>query len=236
MARRMIDSHLKYEHHLNSQRQPSHQRKFVSRVSREQATVNRSTIKEVSARLLRERGINGVSVVELMAAAGFTHGGFYGHFDSKQALVAEACASAFEGGVQRWRKRIAGANDASTARNALIDSYLSDSARQSPGSTCPATALGGDVAREPADAPVRAAYLNGVEALIEILTNVAPGSNAATKRQQSLADFATMAGALMLARATQGHAISDEFLAAARTRLSGAPRLLPRKSRLFRRS
>jgi TetR/AcrR family transcriptional regulator, transcriptional repressor for nem operon len=202
----------------------------VPRVSREQASNNRLAIREVSARLLRERGIHGLSVVELMAAAGFTHGGFYGHFQSKDAVVAEACSAAFEGGVERWKKRVAVAADSAAARDALIDPYLSDSARQNPGSSCPATSLGAEVARESEDAPVREAYRKGVEALVEVLSAVQPASDPAARREQALADFSTMVGALMLARATKGSVISDQFLAAARMRLRAAPRAARRKS------
>jgi TetR/AcrR family transcriptional repressor of nem operon len=195
----------------------------MSRVSRLQADQHRSTIKELAARLLRERGIRGVSVANLMAAAGLTHGGFYGHFKSKDALVAEACAAAYEGSVQRWRQRVAASADPAAGRAALIEPYLSDAARRSPGTACPTAALAADVARELPEAPVRAAYVAGLEALLEILVEVQPQAAPEVRRSQALADFATMAGALMLARATAGHGISDELLAAARQRLLMRP-------------
>ena len=76
----------------------------MPRVTREQADSNKIAITEASARLFRERGIDSVSVAELMAAAGLTHGGFYGHFASKQELAGEACAFAFgrSRGVIDW--------------------------------------------------------------------------------------------------------------------------------------
>jgi len=197
----------------------------MSRVSRFQADQHRSSIKEVAARLLRERGIRGVSVADLMAAAGLTHGGFYGHFQSKDALVAEACAAAFDGSVQRWRKRVAAAADPEAGRAAVIEPYLSDAARRNPGSACPAAALAADVAREPPEAPVRAAYAAGLETLLEILSAQQAGKEPRAMRRRALADFATMAGALMLARATAGRPISDELLDAARERL------LPKRQR-----
>ena len=195
----------------------------MSRVSRLVANQHRSTIKELAARLLRERGIRGVSVADLMAAAGLTHGGFYGHFQSKDALVAEACAVACEGAVQRWRQRVAASPDSEAGRAALMEPYLSDEARRSPGASCPIAALAADVAREPPEAPVRAAYVAGLEALLEILAEVQSQAAPEAGRSQALADFATMAGALMLARATAGHGISDELLAAARERLLSNP-------------
>jgi TetR/AcrR family transcriptional repressor of nem operon len=69
----------------------------MPRVSREQADKNRAVIEAASARLFKEHGINGISAADIMATAGLTHGGFYGHFDSKVELAAIACARAFEG-------------------------------------------------------------------------------------------------------------------------------------------
>ena len=74
----------------------------MPRVSKEQTDLNRSAIENVSAKLFREKGFNGVSVSDLMAAAGLTHGGFYGHFSSKDELAAVACANAFDHAVERW--------------------------------------------------------------------------------------------------------------------------------------
>jgi TetR/AcrR family transcriptional repressor of nem operon len=120
----------------------------MPRVSREQADNNRLAITDASARLFRERGIDNVSVAELMAAAGLTHGGFYGHFESKDQLAAEACRWAFGRSVERWKKRIAEKSDRTLARAALTDNYLSAQSRNNPGASCPAAAFAGDVARE----------------------------------------------------------------------------------------
>jgi TetR/AcrR family transcriptional regulator, transcriptional repressor for nem operon len=199
----------------------------MPRVSREQADNNRLAITDASARLFRERGIDNVSVAELMAAAGLTHGGFYGHFESKDQLAAEACRWAFGRSAERWKKRIAEKSDRTLARAALTDNYLSAQSRSSPGASCPAAAFAGDVARESADAPIRAAYAAGVEELLKVLASVqenVPRSD----REGALADFATMVGGLILARATQGNPISDEFMAAARRRLKSHK--LPRSS------
>jgi TetR/AcrR family transcriptional repressor of nem operon len=191
----------------------------MPRSSREQADQNRVAITEASARLFREHGIRGVSVADLMAAAGLTHGGFYGHFASKDALAAEACANAFARSTERWQRRVADAADGAAARQALIEPFLSAKARASPGTSCPTVALAGDVAREPARAPVRAAFTAGVEGLVGVLSALPAGADAADRRATALADLATMVGALLLARATAGQPVSDEFLAAARVRL-----------------
>jgi TetR/AcrR family transcriptional repressor of nem operon len=198
----------------------------MPRVSRQQADHNRTAITEVSARLFREHGVDNVSVAELMAAAGLTHGGFYGHFDSKEDLAGEACRWAFGRSVERWKKRIAGKDDPRVAKAALTDSYLSSQSRSGPDGSCPATTLASDVARKSADAPIRVAYAAGLEDLLKILASLQDTGAARSDREAALADFATMVGGLMLAKATQGEPISDEFLAAARRRLNGADRRL----------
>jgi TetR/AcrR family transcriptional repressor of nem operon len=146
----------------------------MPRVSREQSDANRAAITAASARLFREFGIDGVSVADLMAAAGLTHGGFYGHFASKDVLAAEACGAAFAQSVERWRKRLADEKSPEAGRAALVEGYLSAKSRGSPGTSCPAATMAVDVAREPSVAPVRAAYLDGIEQLVAILASVQP--------------------------------------------------------------
>jgi TetR/AcrR family transcriptional repressor of nem operon len=191
----------------------------MARVSRERAGQHRRAITEASARLFRERGLREVSVADLMAAAGLTHGGFYGHFSSKDSLAAEACGLAFARSCERWRRRIAAAPTPASARTALIESYVSARSRNNPGASCPAAALAVDVAREGTHAPVREAFAAGIDDLVRILASVERDPDPATARAQALADLSTMAGALILARATAGQPLADEFLAAARARL-----------------
>jgi TetR/AcrR family transcriptional repressor of nem operon len=192
----------------------------MSRVSRQEADNNRVAITEASARLFRERGIKGVSVSDLMGAAGLTHGGFYGHFASKDALAAEACSWAFDRSCERWKKRVNDSPNAHTAKASLIDGYLSAATRGSPGTSCPTTALASDVAREEPGSPVRAAFASGVEGLMSIFGELQRTGDSGTDRREALAEFSTMVGALLLARATAGHIISDELLNAARERLN----------------
>jgi TetR/AcrR family transcriptional repressor of nem operon len=196
----------------------------MPRVSREQADRNRTAITEASARLFREHGVDNVSVAELMAAAGLTHGGFYGHFESKDKLAGEACRWAFGRSAERWKRRIAEKNDRNMARDALTDSYLSSQSRSSPDGLCPATSLASDVARKSAEAPIRAAYIAGIGELLKILASVQDTGTARNDREAALADFATMVGGLLLAKATQGEPISDEILVAARRRLNRTER------------
>jgi TetR/AcrR family transcriptional repressor of nem operon len=189
----------------------------MARVSRAQMNRNRQVIEEVSARLFREQGLKGISVDELMAAAGLTHGGFYGHFDSKDALAAIACAKAFEQSAGRWRERIQGSPDPSAALKAVVDAYLSPRSRDDPGNGCPATALAADVAREPAGKPVHDVFSAGVKALVRVLQ--ALGEPGEAGRRQALVRLSTLVGALLLARATRADGISQDFLEAARAHL-----------------
>jgi len=195
----------------------------MPRVSRAEADRHRAQITEASSRLFRERGIKGVSVADLMGAAGLTHGGFYGHFESKDALAGRAVEHAFAQSAERWRQRIAAAPDDAARRAVLVDKFLAPQSLKNVGLGCPSVSLATDVSREPAAAPIRAAYLDGLESLVDILASVEPGTDATARRGAALADLATMAGALMLARATEEAPLAAEILAAARERLAPAP-------------
>lgn len=191
----------------------------MPRVSKAEAERNRAVIEQVSSRLFREQGFHGISVADLMGAAGLTHGGFYGHFESKDALAAVACARAFEESEARWRKRIDDAPDKATALAALIDGYLSARNRNGAGTGCPVAALAIDVAREPADKPVRAAFQQGLEDLLGILASLQGSDDDSANRQAAIVQMATLAGALVLSRAAQGTPLSNEVLAAAKANL-----------------
>ena len=191
----------------------------MPRVSRAEAESHREQITDASARLFKERGLKGVSVADLMGAAGLTHGGFYGHFESKDALAGVAVARAFEQSAGRWHKRVGAAPDAAAGRAELIEKFLAHRNLKDIGLGCPSVSLAVDVAREPASAPIRGAFVGGLEDLVRILSGVESGPDAAARRSAALADYATMAGALLLARAVEGTPLASELLAAARERL-----------------
>jgi TetR/AcrR family transcriptional repressor of nem operon len=200
----------------------------MARASRAVAEQHKAAIEAVSARLVREHGLHGVSVAQVMADAGLTHGGFYGHFASKDELVARACALAFEESAGRWQHRIDQAQgDRQAARQSLVDQYLTTAHRDAAGDGCAAPALTGDVAREASGKPVHAAYLQGLKTLLGLWESTAPdddnGDDAA--RDAALSELAMLVGAMTMARATRGDALSDEILDAVRARL-----LAPAKS------
>src|SRR5437868_7121159 len=116
------------------------------KVTREQAAASRERILAAASRLFRERGLDGIGVADLMQDAGLTHGGFYGHFSSKEELMAEACANALGKSVQRWAKLAE--REGARALEALLESYLSKEHRDNPGRGCALATLGADVARQ----------------------------------------------------------------------------------------
>ena len=192
----------------------------MARASREQTDKNREAIEQASSRLFRERGLNGVSVAELMAGAGLTHGGFYGHFASKDALAAQACKRAFEESTARWERRLARAGGDGKAMLAnLVEPYLTAAHCANPGVGCAAAALAVDVAREPAGKPVRQAYAEGLRTMIDDMAQTVASDDPQERHDQALVRMALLVGALTLARATEGDPLSDEMLNAVRSHL-----------------
>lgn len=178
------------------------------KVSRAEAAQNRERIIEVAAKLFRERGFDGIGVAELMKSAGLTHGGFYGHFASKEDLMAQACARALEGLLDALRQLAE--RDGENALPAVASTYLSPAHRDRPGEGCVLAALGAEAARH--GSPVRGAFTQGVRSLFDILTQLAPGKSKRAKRERALATFASMVGALVLARAVDDTELSEEVL------------------------
>jgi TetR/AcrR family transcriptional repressor of nem operon len=186
------------------------------RVTREQAAQNRERVLDAAAKLFRERGFSGVGVAELMQAAGLTHGAFYGQFESKEDLMAQACARAFEGSLERWRKAAARSPD--DPLSAVVASYVTTAHRDEPGDGCVMAALGAEAAREgPA---MRRVITEGTKSLLDVLSGLAPGQTKAEKRQRAAAILAGMVGALVLARALDDEAVSKEVLRAVRATAS----------------
>ncbi|HEY0647853.1 TetR/AcrR family transcriptional regulator [Phenylobacterium sp.] len=172
------------------------------RISKEQAAQNRERVVEAASALFRERGFDGVAVADLMRAAGFTHGGFYNHFPTKEALATESLTRAFDD--------MAAVRAKSADMAEMLSGYLSNAARRAPGKTCPAAALAGDVARQPA--PVRTAFADGVDAMIESFAAQIGGPGA---RERATALLAKMVGGLMLARGVpDDHPLADALLTA----------------------
>jgi len=190
------------------------------KVSKAQAAQNRQDILEAAARLYREHGLAGVGVAEVTRGAGLTHGGLYRHFESKDALVREACARAFD-----WSPGLQEDEGQGDGLAARVRAYLSPRHRDNPGEGCPVAALAADVAR--AGGELSAVFAQGAERNITRFARVFGGlgedeAPSAAQRAEAIATLGAMVGALVLARATAAAdpALSDEILETMRTHLT----------------
>jgi TetR/AcrR family transcriptional repressor of nem operon len=179
------------------------------RVSRETAAENREKIVAAAGSLFRERGFEGAAVADLMKAVGLTHGGFYGHFESKDALVAEALSRVLAGSVERWRKY--GEDDADGALARIVGRYLSRESRDNPSGACAVPSLGAEVIRQGPEA--RRAFTRGILGLVDALARLMRRRGEARRRAAAIATLASLVGAVVLARAVDDRDFSDEILA-----------------------
>jgi TetR/AcrR family transcriptional regulator, transcriptional repressor for nem operon len=185
------------------------------RVSREKAAEHRERIIDAAGALFRENGFGGISVADIMKAADLTHGGFYGHFDSKDDLVAEACRRVMALAIANWERTAERAPDDAFA--ALLTRYLSSRHRDDPGRGCVFAALGADAARS--GPVVHDAFADGLEPMIALLAGSAPGASKPARRRKAVAAMAGLVGALLLSRAIGKGKLSDEILDATRCEL-----------------
>jgi TetR/AcrR family transcriptional regulator, transcriptional repressor for nem operon len=187
------------------------------KVSREKAAENRERIIEAAGALFREKGFGGIGVADIMKAADLTHGGFYGHFASKDDLVAQACQQVMALAAKNWEKTAT--DEPNHPYASLLSRYLSPRHRDEPGRGCVFAALGADAARS--GPLVHDAFAEGLEPLINLLTKSAPGATKAARRRKGVAAMAGLVGALLLARAIGKRELSDEILDATRRELAG---------------
>src|SRR5947199_3556537 len=153
-------------------------------------------VKKASVRL-REKGAHGIGVADLMKEAGLTHGGFYAHFDSREALVIEAFAHAMDRSTGRWRKLV---EDMPPERRLAViaESYLTRTHRDDPGHGCAVPALAAEIARESPKS--RKAFAARLEQMIDMLADQIPDVSRTVARKQAMASLATMMGTLVLSR------------------------------------
>jgi len=181
------------------------------RVTRDQAAANRERILEVAGTLFRERGFDGIGVADIMKGAGLTHGGFYGHFASKDDLAAEITSRVLA--PEGWMRRLTGT--ANPSFGDVVRSYLTPRHRDDAGHGCLFAALGSDVARQPRS--VRRAFTEGLRLRVAELQKLLPGRSVAARRQKAVATMAGLVGALVLSRAVDDPKLSNEILDAAAT-------------------
>jgi len=173
----------------------------------------RRAILATAARLIRERGPERVGVAEVMREAGLTHGGFYAHFASRDALVAEAIRSMFDGGRQKFLARIGG-KTGPDALKTWIDSYVSREHRDNPGGGCAMAALVSDMPR--LDPAARAAFDDGIRGIAGRLQAHLPAGMDELAVSSLMAE---MAGAVALSRAVGDPQLSDRILKTSRAAL-----------------
>jgi TetR/AcrR family transcriptional regulator, transcriptional repressor for nem operon len=187
----------------------------MGRASKADAARHREEIVDAASRLFRERGVGEVSVPEVMAAAGLTHGGFYRHFPSKDALAGTAVQAAFAGQAERVRVLAEQhGGDPAATRAAFVDRYLSSAHRDAPGRGCPNAALAVEVGRAEPGSALRAVYGEAARSYVTELSELT-----GTDETTTLADLAALVGAMVIARASAGDPLSDQVLDAVRERL-----------------
>lgn len=167
----------------------------------------REQIVDTAARAFREEGVSGVGIGELMGRAGLTHGGFYAHFDSKDALVAEACGRAVDDSWAAMNELVAQAPPGEELAT-FIRAYVSRTHRDDPGAGCMMPSLGSEMPRHAPE--VRAAFTAQIGRVLQNLQGLLPDTP--DREDRAITLLSGMAGAVMLARAVDDPAFSDRIL------------------------
>jgi TetR/AcrR family transcriptional regulator, transcriptional repressor for nem operon len=179
----------------------------------EQKERTHAAILESACRLLRQKGIGGARVADVMGAAGLTVGGFYAHFSSKEALIDEAIRRTAAFMREKLLVRIEEKPEAARAE-VILKRYLSATHRDDPGRGCPMPAIVGEVSTSAPEH--REVLAEQIGTFAETLAAFIPKDDANGRRTTALGMVALMYGGISLARAVQGTPLSDEILRACR--------------------
>jgi TetR/AcrR family transcriptional repressor of nem operon len=191
------------------------------RYPRDRKIKTRSQILAAAATLLRSRGIDGTGVDAVMSAVGLTAGGFYAHFRSKDALVADAIEAAGAQAARRWHDGLEALEGRAYAR-ALLDRYLSTEHRDDRAGGCILPALGAEMPR--ARRSSRRRFEQRLLFLLDHMSErLAVKDARGVNRDEVIASVALSVGGLVLSRAVTDRALADQILSASR---KGAGRLL----------
>jgi len=184
-----------------------------NRPARREATHDR--IVEVAARTLRRQGYAGVGVADVMKQAGLTHGGFYAHFESRDALLAEAVERAGRNGADNIGRKVdeARARGESPLR-ALVEGYLSEAQWKNPELGCVVAAVGSEMPRQ-----TPALQATSAERVRQLVSTVRRALPEGSTKDQAMSITATLVGAMQLARALGVNAQGEAMLSAARAAL-----------------
>ena len=177
--------------------------------SRKEATHER--IVGAAARAIRRSGYSGTGVADIMKEVGLTHGGFYAHFASREAMLAEAADLAGAESVATLTG-VAASAPPRQALQSMIQAYLSKAHVEDAASGCPMAALGSEMPRQATR--VRRAATRRIKEMIDVVARHAPGQGEPGAYEQALVTVATMVGALVLARAVDDPKLSKAVRAA----------------------
>jgi len=175
-----------------------------------QATHER--IVEAAARAIRRSGYDGTGVADIMKDAGLTHGGFYAHFRSREAMLAEAADRA-GGESVAMMARIVAASPPRRALHAMMQAYLSKAHVEGVETGCATAALGSEMPRQAPE--VRRAATRRIKEMIDLVARQSPDWGQPGAHERALVTVATMVGTLVLARAVDDPKLSDALLNAA---------------------
>jgi TetR/AcrR family transcriptional repressor of nem operon len=179
------------------------------------ANTHARLVQSAAARF-KERGVDGISLADLMKDLHLTHGGFYKHFGSRDELVAEALELALAQSEHAMRERLIHGDEADLA--GFVDFYLGEAHRDSRADGCAVAALAGDAARKGTD--VQAKFRAQIERNVELLSEVlGAGTNADGARGRAVLVLSELYGALMMARAVGDSPLSREILKTVRERI-----------------
>lgn len=178
------------------------------RVSRIQAAENRQSVINVASRLFRDRGFDGIGLIELMKGAGLTKGAFYKQFASKEDLAAQASGRALEDASGRWTA--AAAAHPEDPLGAVMALYLSDGHRNERLDGCPIVALGSDAARQGPE--VKASFEAGIRAHLDVLEQMIAETADKDTRGRAMAILSMMVGAMTLSRAVNDPELAQAIL------------------------
>jgi AcrR family transcriptional regulator len=179
----------------------------------------RERIVRAAARAIRKHGYEGVGVADVMKEAGLTHGGFYAHFESRDALLAAAADQAGAETVE-YLARVVAAAKAGQELTALVDTYLSDQHVAAPEEGCVIAAAGSEAPRQQEE--VRRAASRRIKDLIGLIERQFPEWGRSAAHDKAMGITATLVGALVLARAADDAQLSSRIRKAARALIRGA--------------
>lgn len=176
-------------------------------------------IVQAAARAIRRSGYDGTGVADIMKEAGLTHGAFYAHFESREAMLAEAADRA---GAESnaFAASVVAAAPPEQALQALMQAYLSKEHMAGIETGCPVSALGSEMPRQSPE--VRRAATRRIKEMIDLVARQSPDWGQPGAHERALVSVATMVGTLMLARAVDDSALSDSFCSAALKRLAAS--------------